>query len=339
MTKTSPEKRRTVLFHLKNGGTIRSVAQLLRMSKSTVHRISQSAPSEVPKSKGGRPKKLQPNHLRFLDRYFKLNATTTVRKACQALKGTFQITACPTTIRKALKYCRFKARKMIKKPLLQKRHRQARLNFAYRHRNWTTEDWKRVIWSDETKINFIGPDGKQFCWFKNAGFNSKLVKPTVKFGGSSIMVWGCMTWEGVGTMQLVIGRMDSKQYIEILEGNLTKTMSDLRHRYSYSDVIFQHDNDPKHTAKRTKKWLKTKKINVLEWPAQSPDLNPIEHLWQCLKMRLSKYTTIAKSQSELLKRCEAEWNAIAPEVCQSLIESMPRRIEAVIRAKGGNTKY
>lgn len=77
----------------------------------------------------------------------------------------------------------------------------------------------------------------------------------------------------------------------------------------------------------------------MECPAQSPDLNPIEHLWQVLKQQLSQYSTIAKSESELLQRCEAEWASIAPETCQNLIESMPRRVQAVIKSKGRNKKY
>lgn len=118
--------------------------------------------------------------------------------------------------------------------------------------NWTVEDWKRVIWSDETKINFVGSDGKQLYWLKTAGFNPKQVKGTVKYGGSSIMIWGCTSWEGIGGMWLVIGRMNSHQYIEILQDKLTPTMSDMQHKYTYSKIIFQQDNDPKHTAKQTK---------------------------------------------------------------------------------------
>ena len=92
----------------------------------------------------------------------------------------------------------------------------------------TVEDWKKVVWLDKTKINFFGPDGKQFCWIKNAGFNSKLVRLMVKFGSSPIMIWGCMTWEGVGGMCLVLGTMNSDQYIDILNGKLVKTISDLQ---------------------------------------------------------------------------------------------------------------
>jgi hypothetical protein len=77
----------------------------------------------------------------------------------------------------------------------------------------------------------------------------------------------------------------------------------------------------------------------MDWPAQSPDLNPIEHLWRHLKRKLAEHEIPRKGILELWDRVEVEWNKIPPEVCQNLIESMPRRIEAVIKAKGGYTKY
>jgi len=77
----------------------------------------------------------------------------------------------------------------------------------------------------------------------------------------------------------------------------------------------------------------------MAWPAQSPDINPIEHLWVDLKKALNKHPKPAKGVHELWERVVEEWNGIGPETCQNLIESMPRRIQAVIREKGGHTKY
>jgi hypothetical protein len=74
---------------------------------------------------------------------------------------------------------------------------------------------------------------------------------------------------------------------------------------------------------------------LIPWPAQSPDLNPIEHLWNHLKTRLEEYKKAPRRMGKLDK----EWNDIGPEMCQNLIESMPQRVEAVIQAKGGYTKY
>ena len=76
-----------------------------------------------------------------------------------------------------------------------------------------------------------------------------------------------------------------------------------------------------------------------DWPAQAPDLNPIEHLWANLKHKLNRYETAPNGILELWGRTEAEWNKIKSETCQKLIESMPNRLKAVLRAKVRWTKY
>jgi hypothetical protein len=164
-----------------------------------------------------------------------------------------------------------------------------------------------------------------------------LVEGTKKFGGGSLMMWGCMLWEGPGYGCKIDGRMDEDLYIKILDDELQESLN--YYGKTQDDIIFQQDNDPKHTCKKAQKWFKDHEYNVLLWPAQSPDLNPIEHLWSHLKRKLAEYEEAPKGILELWERAEAEWNKIEPEVCQNLIESMPRRVEAVIKANGGYTKY
>jgi hypothetical protein len=225
-----------------------------------------------------------------------------------------------------------------KRPLLTLRHKKARLDFAISHQDWTVEDWKKVVWSDETKINRLGSDGRKWVW-KKAGeeLSDRVVEGTVKFGGGSLMVWGCMLWEGVGYACRIDGRMDADLYCKILEDDLQSSID--YYGKTAEDIIFQQDNDPKHTSKKAKAWFNDHEYEVLPWPAQSPDLNPIEHLWHHLKRRLAEYQEPPKGMMELWERVEEEWNKIEPEVCQNLIESMPRRVQAVVKAKGGYTKY
>ena len=151
------------------------------------------------------------------------------------------------------------------------------------------------------------------------------------------MVWGCMGWEGVGKLAEVEGRMDANQYVGILKGNLLPSLEESG--VPLDDVNFQQDNDPKHISKKAKRWMEDNGINVLHWPPQSPDLSPIEHLWNHTKKELSKHPRQAKGVWEIWDRVAELWNNIDPEVCQNLIESMPRKIQAVIRAKGSHTKY
>ena len=151
------------------------------------------------------------------------------------------------------------------------------------------------------------------------------------------MVWGCMGWNGVGKLTEVEGKMDAVQYCEILEDGVVESFEKLE--VEEEERIFQQDNDPKHTSKKATQWFEDNNIQFLPWPAQSPDLNPIEHLWVHLKKKLREYPTSPKGAHELWERVAEEWNAITPETCQRLIESMPRRVHAVIKAKEEHTKY
>ena len=131
--------------------------------------------------------------------------------------------------------------------------------------------------------------------------------------------------------------MDAQQYCEIMENGVVESFEKLE--MMEEEKIFQQDNDPKHTSILASDWFEDNNIQVLPWPAQSPDLNPIEHLWTHLKDQLKTYDKPAKGVHELWDRLDAEWNKIPAERCQRLIESMPRRLQAVIKAKGGHTKY
>ena len=132
----------------------------------------------------------------------------------------------------------------------------------------------------------------------------------------------------------VQGKMNAEQYCEILEEGMEESFEKLE--MEEEECYFQQDNDPKHTPKQ---WFSDKNIQVLEGPAQFPDLNPIEHLWHHLKSQLQQYYTLPKRVHELWERVVEECNEISPEVCQNLIESMPWQIQAVIKANGGHTKY
>ena len=105
------------------------------------------------------------------------------------------------------------------------------------------------------------------------------------------------------------------------------------------EVYFDRLITPKHTSQHAYNWFMDQTFNVLDWPAQSPDLNPIEHLWNHVKKQLLKRPRRPTGVHDLWDCLVEEWERIPVEVCRKLIESMPRRIEAVIKAKGGNTKY
>ena len=156
---------------------------------------------------------------------------------------------------------------------------------------------------------------------------------TVKHRGGNVMVWGCMAAKGVGQLSFIDGIMNAELYEEILSHKMLPSATQLLGRR----FIFQHDNDPKHTAKRIQAFLDRKRIDVLEWPPQSPDLNPIEHLWDEIEQH--RPSEPPKNKDELKAQLQHTWDNTAPEICANLVESMQRRLHAVIKAKGGPTKY
>ncbi|KAG1136082.1 hypothetical protein G6F37_013177 [Rhizopus arrhizus] len=131
--------------------------------------------------------------------------------------------------------------------------------------------------------------------------------------------------------------MKSELYTHILDTSYKDTLEHFS--LSNEEVIFQQDGDTKHTSKLTKKWLADNGINYIQdWPANSPDLNPIEHLWHHVKLKLDAYDTKPKNMDELWDRFDAEWNKFTKEDMKKYYESMPKRIEEVIKAKDGYTK-
>ncbi len=123
-------------------------------------------------------------------------------------------------------------------------------------------------------------------------------------------------------------------YKEILEHFMLPSADKL---YGDADFIFQQDLAPAHTAKGTKSWFNDHGVTVLDWPANSPDLNPIENLWGIVKRKMRD--TRPNNADDLKAAIKETWASIPPQQCHKLITSMPRRIEAVIKAKGAPTKY
>ncbi len=225
-------------------------------------------------------------------------------------------------------------RKRATKPLLNQRQRQKHLTWAVEKKNWTVAQWSKVLFSDESKCCFsFGNQGPRVWRKSGEAQNPCCLKSSVKFP-QSVMIWAAMSSAGVGPLCFLKSTVNAAIYQEILEHFMLPSADKL---YGDADFIFQQDLAHAHTAKGTKSWFNDHGVTVLDWPANSPDLNPIENLWGIVKRKMRD--TRPNNADELKATVKETWASIPPQQCHKLITSMPRRIEAVIKAKGAPTKY
>jgi transposase len=326
-----------IVSHLNQGKSSRTVASQFKVSKTTVQRIAKAKNIKLD-SKRGAKKKLNEREVKNCAKKIISGESKSVTELTKQLKEQQGIIIDRRTVARALNTRGLKAGEKKKKPGLSQKNIKARLEWAKIHKDWTVEDWNRVIFSDESKINRFNSDGRSWCWFREVEqLEERTVKVTFKHGGGGLMVWGCMNSKGVGYLCKIEGTMDQHLYKSILQDDLLETIK--FYNLKQSEVIFQHDNDPKHKSKIVQNWLSEQEFAVLPWPAQSPDLNPIEHLWSEVKRQLNKFNSPPKGINDLWERIVEVWNKISIQSCQNLIASMPRRINDVIKAKGRWTKY
>ncbi|XP_053999879.1 transposable element Tcb2 transposase [Hylaeus anthracinus] len=209
------------------------------------------------------------------------------------------------TVRKRLGDFNLRGRKPPKKPLLSSRNQKRRLAFAKAHKHWTSEDWQKVLFSDESKFIRVCSDGIRYVRRRiGESLKTRCVLKTLKHGGGNVVVWACFSRSGPGPICRINGIVDRFQYMDILKNIMLpfarNNMSD--------DFIFQNDNNPKHTAQVVKQFFQEENITVLPCPSQSPDINPIENLWSIIKTTVPGYKP--KNLNELYSTIETAWSNI-----------------------------
>ncbi len=227
-----------------------------------------------------------------------------------------------------------------KKPNLSIKQMKSRLQWAIERKNWGIEDWKKVIWTDESSVE-IGENSAQVRVWRHhrEEWDLSCLLPTFRSGRTCVMVWGCIAGNTLGP--LVVIPRDRRTGVDyrnlILEGPLIefyKSMNDLDDGY-----FIMEDGAPIHRSMAAREFRAEKNIKVLPWPAQSPDLNPIENVWHMLKSRINRRPRIPRNEIELTTALQEEWKLIPLDHLSNTVESMPERIKMVISKKGGHCSY
>lgn len=332
----SPVKE-AIVNAVKSGRRISAVARDFAMPQKTVDNIvkRQKVRGTVGRApKSGRPRKTTAREDKLIKRMSLADPRKTAVDIASDLRKYHHLDVHVATVKRRLNQGGLFGRHAAKKPFVSGKNRSARIKFGRVHRYWTQEEWSKVLYSDESKFELFGSDGVRFVR-RPVGkrFDVRYTIPTIKHGGGSVMVWGCFSASETGPLVRIRGHLDKFQYREIMEN----TMVPYAEAHMPPDWIFQQDNDPKHTAKIVKKFFEDEGLSVMEWPAQSADLNPIEHLWDELERRMVNVK--CKNEDELFESLKREWAAITKDRITKLIESMPRRCDAVLHSRGFSTRY
>lgn len=335
---TGKEERELIIHHFNLGKSLRQIGQIVNRSHTTVQCVikryieSHSLKNKVKIS--GR-KIFSDREERWMIRQVKKNPMISAPKLAVLAEQHTKKNVHPETIRRVLRRNNLHGRTARNKPHVNKINRRKRLNFASELECKDFEFWSTVIFADESKFNLFGSDGKVTVWREqNTEMKPANLRPTVKHGGGSVTVWGCMAAGGVGNLVFIDETMDQNVYLGILKGNLNVSAQKLGLRENFK---YYQDNDPKHKAWRVRMWLLFNCPKVLETPPQSPDLNVIENLWHYLDRAVRKHNI--SNKQDLKNVLQEEWDKISTNYCQKLVRSIPNRLREVKLNRGYPTRY
>ena len=272
------------------------------------------------KKRSGRPKKITPECSKALGQYVRRNLAISSRTLANKLllKG---INVSYVTVLRHLAHLGYDKKRPLATPMLTTKHKEKRIEWAQKHIN----DWNRTLFTDETSF-WLFRNTIEY-WYKDI----RPVRPIPK-DRTRINAWGGFCIKGKTSLFCFRDIMTGQFYVDIIRKHLPEANKMLGKKWR-----LQQDNDPKHTSRVAKEFLQNNVSTVMDWPANSPDLNPIENLWAIVKGRVEKRQP--KNIAELEQFMVEEWDSIPQYIIINPIRSMKEHCQLIIDNNGERIPY
>jgi transposase len=329
---------------MKISGKLRQSAELLGIKRSTASDIWQrykSTGSSTNLHRSGRPSKLNDRGQRAVMREILKDRKKPFPQIAKDVPGDIS----PEIVRKVADSEGYHRRVARKVPFLTARQKKKRLDWAEDFDGIDEKEWDNLLPSDECYVQLDDSNGRIFVTRRpEEEYDENCVIPNFKQSSVRVMIWGCFM-RGVKGPLVVLeypggkgGGMDTDRYIsQVLEAHLSPFYHKMEKERP--GIVFQQDGAPSHTAKRTKKWLANHNIDLFPHPPNSPDLNPIEPLWHDLKTIIRSSPHLPNTVPKLIKAIQDAWEKLPISDLDKHIRTMPDRVQAVLAAKGGHTRF
>ena len=287
-------------------------------------------------TRSGRKRSFTNRDRNALKRLVKSNRRLTLQDITAKLNECKTKTFSQKTVQRELHSEGYKRRLAKKKMVVREVNRKKRVKWCKQRRSRTVDNyWKKVIFSDESQI-VLGTNNRVYIWRKDdEKYNPHLVCSRSE-RKISLMIWGCICYDGVGSLTAVEGNINSAKYIDILDKNLWPVVV---WYFEGKEYLFMDDNAPVHRAHTVENYKDQNEVTSMEWPAQSPDLNIIENIWLYMKRELQKSAVAIATKNDLLREIQSVWRNIELDYIRNLYQSIPDRLDNVIKMKGHLTKY